>query len=535
MPWNLGADPLILIIISIVFKMLAVKINNAFLDLYPNTTISFTLKNLMYLGGATDIIPGSYSLPFTIPLTDRNKRLLKHPGQIDNTLDFIEDEVAEIWFSGIPLFTGIGHVQEAGDHTAKLFIVLNPFATLKDKKLNAIELGGDRSLGTEIIAADMITHAKDTAITPRNYDYIFFPVRNPCFFDEDNIPPGGVSLYEIQNFYNIFVGAFAESIENRTAMPFVKLSYLLQQLFLEVGYDLHNDFQSDDELGQLCIYNNYSIYEQTDQWATTINLQSHVSDSKATDFLKFIIQNFCLGLFYSPFDKVVKLIPLRDILSKPHQYDWTDKAVDTQNISIERKYPGIFSYKEDKDDKVSFNKENFSYDSGLNDIALTTNVGTLIEDNNISNHGTTIIPIYKFLIMPEIQIFGTIPHNPDHIHPFKDKLMFYRGMEYDTDFELYPFANNDVYDSFGIQQWNYSLLWNSPYGLYEKWWKEWLLFLQHKKEVETTLCLTIRDLLNFNFEDKIRIDNMNYFVKELSVTLTQKGIQPVSAKLVTLS
>lgn len=63
--------------------MISIKINGEFIDLNTDTRISLKLKSPIFADG--DIIPGSYSIPFTIPLTERNSRILNHPDVLENT------------------------------------------------------------------------------------------------------------------------------------------------------------------------------------------------------------------------------------------------------------------------------------------------------------------------------------------------------------------------------------------------------------------------------------------------------------------
>lgn len=63
--------------------MIGIEIaSGEFLDLLPDTRINFKLSNPIFSTG--DIIPGEYSLPFTIPLTDKNSRMLQHLDVIEN-------------------------------------------------------------------------------------------------------------------------------------------------------------------------------------------------------------------------------------------------------------------------------------------------------------------------------------------------------------------------------------------------------------------------------------------------------------------
>jgi hypothetical protein len=80
----------------------------------------------------------------------------------------------------------------------------------------------------------------------------------------------------------------------------------------------------------------------------------------------------------------------------------------------------------------------------------------------------------------------------------------------------------------------YSLLFNGPNSVYERFWKEWLYFMKHKKIIQTTLYLKLSDILSFREYHKVRINGLSYFVKSMDITLTMQGIEPVQAELVSI-
>lgn len=91
--------------------MIEVIVNNESLDLFSNTTIEFNLNSPIFNEGG--VIPGSYTIPFSIPLTDRNKIIIKHPNIIESTSkwDAVGDVV--IITEGLPYKKGILKIQKS--------------------------------------------------------------------------------------------------------------------------------------------------------------------------------------------------------------------------------------------------------------------------------------------------------------------------------------------------------------------------------------------------------------------------------------
>ncbi len=69
------------------------------LDLYPTTSLSLKRNNPILAEGV--FIPGEYSLPFEVPLTESNARNLSHPHLLDNTRSVRKIQDVRIYVDGI--------------------------------------------------------------------------------------------------------------------------------------------------------------------------------------------------------------------------------------------------------------------------------------------------------------------------------------------------------------------------------------------------------------------------------------------------
>jgi len=150
---------------------------------------------------------------------------------------------------------------------------------------------------------------------------------------------------------------------------------------------------------------------------------------------------------------------------------------------------------------------------------------------------------FQEIMLPAIEHEGFIVN---YVNPFSSifpplapcmsfRVMMYRGFQpadVGIDYE-YPMANTSAYNIRGEQVGDYSLQWDGDYGIYNKFWKRPYEMLAHKKDVTRSLNLTIRDLINFRFWHKIRIENQNYFMTRLRYTVTSKGLSPVEATMIT--
>lgn len=83
--------------------MISIKVNGEFLELNATTRISQKLKSPIFADD--NIIPGSYSFPFDIPLSDNNARILGHLDVLENT-NCQNEFQAELYFDKVLLQIG---------------------------------------------------------------------------------------------------------------------------------------------------------------------------------------------------------------------------------------------------------------------------------------------------------------------------------------------------------------------------------------------------------------------------------------------
>lgn len=574
--------------------MIGIKIFGEFLELDPNTSLTLELKNPMFLDDkSNEVIPGSYSFPFKFQDTPKNSRILNHPSVIDNAKTFIKDEIAEIHFCGVFLWTGLLTIKKSSEKSYKAYFVLSQFSKLKGFKLNELELG-TRTIGQEITQPSMVEHANDTALNPNDYDYVFYPIYNDCFFDDDKKP--GTLSSEYQNFWDSDIQSFIESNDQLVAMPFIKVEYILEKIFERSGINLINEWQINDELRNLTVYNSYSIYNQSGQWSSTLDLKNHVSETPANEWFRELIRFFCLTVIPDYFSNTATLIPIKDLIKMPYRNDWTKKVLKSYEICEDRKYISSFCFSVCSEDKLDEDRVEIDLDEvvdfynfgGMEDVTyyelLTNDYYNIVPGPvlfsrldkgrgkpcyTIDNDGIPLElkmqPLYQglhpgrddpngifFLHVPEIGIKGTInyladsdPNNIKQSNSFPDKLIFYRGMYVSNDVVnqlefQYPHASNHKYSVFasiqGIQQvtGEYGLMWVGDCGVFNQWWKDFAFMGQKGRVIDRQICLTVKDLLSFSFGDKQRVENRDYFVKSLQITLTKKGIKPVQSKLVSI-
>ena len=559
----------------------------------PGASLAWELNNLVFSNSDSTKLPGSFSFPFEFPNTQRNQQLLGYPSRIDNADTFLVDGAIEFTFDASVLFRGTLRLISASSQSVRASVIVNPLSTLKTVPLNTLDMGGDRTFASE---AALLSHAKDTTTDPLDYDYIFFPVYNLAFLDHETS-----EKQRWMNWYNAETPAFEPSTDAPGFMPFVRLEYVLEQMFAEEAYTFVNAWQTTDELRNIVLYNHKSLFNDG-ALETTFDLQSHVPKDKSTDVLRKIMGLFCLGLFYNPWAKVLRLVPLRDLITKAPAHNWTAKLVSEMVIRHDHSdVPEIFQYEPLEDDAIveRYTKKNRpdtiidTVDNmALLDATIIGGVYYVKSEHSYwlrfiggggsprgflwsdflpapSEAGSPVFesdlqPLYDIQVpfihgkatadswmlrAPVIEQSGTITYDwtpsggsPETYEQTNDnplRLTIYRGLKSGSPYAGYsdydiPFASASPYRPGAGTLGEVSLRWEGTYGLYEKWWKGWNNMQRTGKTVSASLLLTIPDLLNFSFDQKVRIQNQDFLITKIRVNLTPAGLAPVEVEMVSV-
>lgn len=558
--------------------MIGIIVNDELLELYGKTRLELTLRNPAFVGGDIDKIAGSYSLPITIPLTPKNTRLLNFPNVVENTAGLVTDVPCQLMYAGLTIFNGLLSVRSAEQGKAKLYIVFDASIELKNTRLTDLPLD---VLSFNTIA-EALSAAKASASAPLSYNYAFFPVLNEDYFSAEDLPEieqgGDAWPRRYQNYYDVDTQQFISSEYQRSAMPFVRLDHIIEKIATATNNAITNNWQTTDELKALYCYNNTNLYAPgSTSWALDWELANHVPDISSAEYLKRLSRLFCLGLFYDRFKREYELTPLSEIITRNYKHDWTNKAAPEYSVSQNKDYPAAFRFKAGADGLHSINVfdppaafteiesyldfygpsplaygwyyskdvNSFLFSPEIPNIRLAK-VKKMFRELRLETTGDEYEfktgPLFmnqsfeedQFGLFHQIQPLRAAPQISLQGGKTEDlRLILYRGMHANYDAKLYPFATNNIYDPTEtiIPTADVSLLWNGDKGLYNKYWLRWVEFLKAKKDVERVINLSLIDILNFSFKDKVLIENNQYFVKELKIVLAPEGIIPARAKL----
>jgi hypothetical protein len=251
--------------------MIGIKVNDEMLDLAPGTTIQRERSSPFFLSkeSGRDGIPAEVSLPFSLPLTNTNMRLLGfndhlpslRPKQFDIQL---LDEVNQVSNGKMQMRNTELSLNQSnvGRQEVNLLSNSSAFAKLiEGKKLKDLALGGDRTFAWDGYNATTGTgfwrhcHATWDYEDCDDGDYVFFPVNNPEY--------GGYSSGNNCLKYTARSPAtltFQQKENVCSLTPHIYVTYILKACFNEFGYTLQGDLLNDPMFKKLTMLSFRGVY-----------------------------------------------------------------------------------------------------------------------------------------------------------------------------------------------------------------------------------------------------------------------------------
>lgn len=468
------------------------------------------------------------------------------------------------------------------------------FSEFKKKKLTDLVLGGQRTLGTsfsDVIAyyEDVITGTSD------DYDFAIFPIRNESFYDGTNFETYHQSDIKYINYYNNGFVISPTMPESHVPFPYLGyvIDQIFSEHGFTIDKNLYRSDPDLKKLVIYNTYSWDSwetagggVYNRGP--SLNIDLSKNVPDVNINDFLKNLTKLFAIGIFPEIVNRKVTIKRYKDIILDHTYTDWSKDVFPIYNVSDEVLDGYELRFKADNQDEYY---EQYVFE--IDNYNLKDPVSTLLQLPSSGNENNDIrlvreynafyvwdiqdpyspLGLWRFLCFnlvnyksgegefeneTDFSTLCTYPHlddshssaprqwltpitkqvgNSDSIGDFKDndfspRLLFYRGMYLDGNGNNYPLGTYDVYDYLKNKRGDLALRWDGDYGLYENLWKEYLhWYIYVRRLVKFEKVMTPADLKNIKFYKKYRINGVNYLIKEINVTITDREIKPAKLDL----
>lgn len=316
-------------------------------------------------------------------------------------------------------------------------------------------------------------------------------------------------------------------------------------------------------------------------YSNEINLQNHVPDVLATDFL---VKIFKLGI-KPRFEKgtnVVYLDYIENKLARTKYIDLTKYAEPNPSIEKEKHggYTVDFAWNE-SDELIVDNFKDTSALTAVSDVNTEADLSTTVTPNGktlVLNQNTIynakpsggsgytwgyhtddnrpyviaqgeeeytlgFSPLLMRLrtiggngiLLPATQRAGSSPYFENGVTENTDiRLMFYRGMKEDESTNVYPFASSTTKDYWGNTTGNYALKINGDEGIIENFIKTYLNFLVNSKLITYDANIPASIFTQIDVFNPVLIDRVFYFIKRMRVNITTTGVDKARLELFNL-
>lgn len=302
--------------------------------------------------------------------------------------------------------------------------------------------------------------------------------------------------------------------------PHVLLTHIWDKIAEYGQVVFQGDFFDDTDIQKLLVFTGQTIDFISNlfttapfiHWKHTFNIADLVPDITIGEFIKDIATVFNQGIIYNDRNNTITFIKKEAIISDPDFIDITEMCGPATKLEESASDGYVLKSEVDSADKLA---------------TLEGQEG-LIDANNpwkpqaFGNEKESISTKLSGIPSGDISGFVSGWANVDDallIHlPKGDssfRLSFYLGLKVFDGSSSYPHAL--------IETDNYSLSWYGTKGLYEKWWKDWIRYLQRRRLLTLPVDFHLRDF-PVDFTRKVRFDRSSFLIKSISTTLTMTSI-----------
>lgn len=542
--------------------MLQIKINNEFLDL-GQFSITFELLNPIF----NDV--GSFSYPFTIPLSPKNRTILQYPDRLHKSLVPQKYFDASIYVNGLPWKTGRLILREAGETTVKAnFVVGEGGYFNKINDLNLHEL--PHSVYTP--ESPNLTMFLDVAnYKYPNADFALFHHKNEHLIGDTNVPAYLEQYIDYFKEFNRYHPVTYYFSQFNTFMPFTYVNYAIDLINRTIGVnEKFNALKNDPELSQLVFANNTSASDLVNVnnyfRIMPIHLRNHVPRVKITDFFKVLEETFGLYVMYDDQTNSVSYRLMKDILNEPpvdldvkykiNSFLTNDNEegylLEVNNEIIEElnnvrdltnyEFKGSVATMADLPANATIDTDLYFVDDQLGFYYLADQYGNWSQAANVpyawlrkSPGKRKINDTASFLHnLAAMKGNGFLDLGAGKWNEIPCSFLFYRGFVNSksstggSDFYLQPLGTAyDQHPDFD-GQFNYSMLWGGTKGRFEKFHRKTLDFFASTREAEFGIPFTPAQLKLIDFSRKYRLAQANWLFDKIRFTVTNNRISPAT-------
>ncbi len=309
-----------------------------------------------------------------------------------------------------------------------------------------------------------------------------------------------------------------ESRARNSVQPFLLLKWVLDKIATDFNFTWEGSFYTDATTATRLIDNSIALDVPQEFlfnrkfcfWRRSFNLNELVPDLTVIEFLKRLASRYNLGIGINEVTGNV-MIAYREPIALSTAYDdITALSSPPEGNEVLSTTGFTLSIKKEDSDALSLDE---SISVGEPEETIEIGCGRLHQmGTDVFNDGLVTGP-------------RTSRKNNEK---FGLRIFHYKGI---TDNGVFTYPAADLHSATSYEALNNFIL---LIGLYDRFFKFWLLFRKNKRVVKASVSWPLRLLLKFDWALKRRIGGNNFLVKSLKIKMTNRDVKATEVELLTM-
>jgi hypothetical protein len=542
--------------------MIELKIDNTNLEIPEGFTISIEYSSGIF---NFESIQGSYSLPFNLPKTVVNNRLLDFPASLSYSIQTVRKFDAQLWINGILMHEGKLEVTETSEEifTCTFKFDHGSFASENaDILISECELGGEQDWTWR---TEYNNTNSDFALPMfLNNSFAANSVIDASIYDPENLQINRYLSASNQYIFKYYLDTFGERDFYTPVCPFPYLYRIIEYLFSYLGYNLlSNFFDTETDLKKIVIYsitdaqqsttyyNESTEYQHIVYALDTYDLKNHVPEISIHEFILNLKNYFCVDFNFK--DDEVQINCISDYINSTDYIDITSKVLDYEQKYFTEAKAGFsieYSMTDEeltaKDVKKYYLKELIIYEGGG---FPTGTIGDLLYGENdyysvfhyYTYYKPTLINLDLIWLELENRYKSNYYSNYTTDFAFTTNISQWEDIQTDEGNSLFhnekkSFTTLKLAMDVGIKSeygnvprvymadGDLTLYYWAAKGIFKKFWKpftDW--YFNIKYQLDKKVLFTLADIKKLDFTKKYLINNNLYFIDNVKVVINRDG------------
>lgn len=317
---------------------------------------------------------------------------------------------------------------------------------------------------------------------------------------------------------NVCQGAHTPTVNHNSLQPFVRLKHVLDKIAQTFGFEWEGDFYTHSDIDGFIVDNSFSLDSPQQLiedeifvfWKRSFNISDLVPDMSVVEFLNALSSRYNLAIYFNEATNKARICFREDIGKAQDVEDITQYCSPIEAVEDLRRTGFSLVVPIDESDALSVEER--------------LNIGTPEEDvvincGRLHATGSTVLDGGYVEGVRVSRPFGT----ESGLRIFHYGGLIANGV---FSYQSSKISANSIYEALQSA--------GATQGIYDRFWKYWLMFKKNRRSVTLTANLPFSMLKLIDWELKRRFDRSDFLIKSIKLKLTNKGVLASKIELITM-